>query len=249
MMRVYLEFSLMEHIGQSIALPDAQARHVGRVMRARTGQELFLFDGCGHEVRAVVESVERRKVGVRLLESIQPIPESPLRMHLGQVVSKGDRMDYVIQKATELGVEEITPLYSEFASVRIDSERESKKLEHWRGVAISACEQCGRATVPKILPHQTLAGWVGGREETLRWILHPGESGCNGSSPFQSVSRETSTFSGALLVGPEGGFSEQEIVLAQHHGFSAHGLGPRILRTETAPVVALSLLQHAYGDI
>ncbi|MGJ8525833.1 Ribosomal RNA small subunit methyltransferase E [Halomonadaceae bacterium LMG 33818] len=249
MMRVYLEFPLMEHIGQSMALPDAQARHVGRVMRARVGQELFLFDGCGHEVRATVESVERRKVSVRLMESIQPIPESPLRMHLGQVVSKGDRMDYVIQKSTELGVEKITPLYSEFASVRMDSERESKKLEHWRGVAISACEQCGRATIPEILPHQSLTDWVDGREELLRWILHPGESAHNTSSLFENVSRETSTFSGALLIGPEGGFSEGEVVMAQRKGFNAHGLGPRILRTETAPVVALSLLQHAYGDI
>lgn len=249
MMRVYLEFPLVEHIGQSIALPDAQARHVGRVMRARVGQALFLFDGLGHEVLATVESVERRKVSVRLVERIQPIPESPLHMHLGQVVSKGDRMDYVIQKATELGVEKITPLYSEFASVRMDAERESKKLEHWRGVAISACEQCGRATIPEILPHQGLADWVDEREEPLRWILHPGESAHTGHSPFQIVSRETSTFSGALLIGPEGGFSEEEVMIAQHHGFSAHGLGPRILRTETAPVVALSLLQHAYGDI
>lgn len=245
-MRIHVELELTTLIGQTIDLPDAQARHVGRVMRARPGQYLRLFDGRGHEVEVSVASVERRSVRVSVLEHYDPVPESSLKVHLGQVVSKGDRMDFVVQKATELGVTAITPLYSERADVRLDSEREAKKLAHWRAVAISACEQCGRATLPVVAVPMRLDEWLAGRSEALRWILHPGEAprSDEGSVFGNNVSRET-----ALLVGPEGGFTDAEVELARGHDFAAHSFGPRILRTETAPIVALSLLQHDYGDL
>ncbi|MGJ8516159.1 16S rRNA (uracil(1498)-N(3))-methyltransferase [Carnimonas bestiolae] len=245
-MRIYLDLALESLVGQEITLPDAQARHVGRVMRAREGQSLRLFDGRGCEVDALVASVERRQVDVRVVAKREPLPESPLRVHLGQVVSKGERMDFVVQKATELGVAEITPLYSERADVRLNDEREAKKLAHWRGVAVSACEQCGRAWLPRINSPRRLSDWLEGQHGPLRWILHPGEAGgAVEGDPFDgNVSRETS-----LLIGPEGGFSDAEVALARSLHFVPRTFGPRILRTETAPLVALSILQSRYGDL
>lgn len=244
-MRIYLNQSLVECIGQQIDLPDAQARHVGKVMRARVGQSLVLFNGRGEEVAARVDSVERRRVVVSLLESRAVMPESPLQVHLGQVISKGDRMDYVVQKATELGVSSITPLYSARADVRLDAAREAKKLEHWRNVAISACEQCGRGWLPEVASPQGLDDWLAQRHEPLKLVLHPQPAGNASDIPAfdPDVSRET-----ALLVGPEGGLEEGEVAAAIRHGFVPRVFGPRILRTETAPVVALSILQHLYGD-
>lgn len=245
-MRIYLDVALESLVGQEITLPDAQARHVGRVMRAREGQSLRLFDGRGGEVDALVSSVARRQVDVSIVSLHEPLPESPLRVHLGQVVSKGERMDFVVQKATELGVAEITPLYSERADVRLNDEREAKKLAHWRAVAISACEQCGRAWLPRINPPCRLSEWLEGEHGPLRWILHPGEAADSAEANVfgTDVSRETS-----LLIGPEGGFSEAEVEQARRREFVPRTFGPRILRTETAPLVALSILQSRYGDL
>ncbi|WP_048307126.1 16S rRNA (uracil(1498)-N(3))-methyltransferase [Halomonas sp. PR-M31] len=227
--------------GSDVLLPEGAARHVVTVLRQREGATLALFDGRGHEATAVLVEVSRKRVLARV-DSVSPgRNESPLAVHLGQAVSKGDRMDYAIQKAVELGVAEITPLHTKHGDVRLKGEREAKKHARWQGVAISACEQCGRATVPKIHPPRPLEDWLAERDEVLRLVLHPAAE-----SPW----RETADVrKAALLIGPEGGLSKEEIIRAQHAGFTALTLGPRILRTETAPVVALSLLQHYFGDL
>ncbi|MEC9483783.1 MAG: 16S rRNA (uracil(1498)-N(3))-methyltransferase [Halomonas sp.] len=227
--------------GIELSLPEGAARHVAAVLRLREGAALTLFDGRSHEAQAVLVEVGRKRVTARIDRVLLGRGESPLAVHLGQAISKGDRMDYAIQKAVELGVAAITPLYTEHGDVRLKGDREAKKLAHWRGVAISACEQCGRATLPPVHAPQPLAEWLAERDEALRLALHPATE-----SSWQTVEHVASA---ALLIGPEGGLSDTEVIRAEAAGFASLTLGPRILRTETAPVVALTLLQHHFGDL
>ncbi|MFO8045207.1 MAG: 16S rRNA (uracil(1498)-N(3))-methyltransferase [Halomonas sp.] len=234
-------------VGGDVVLPEGPARHVARVLRLGEGAPLCLFDGSGREASAVLVEAGRKRVVARIQSVATGQGESPLTVHLGQAISKGDRMDYAIQKAVELGVAAITPLYTEHGDVRLRGEREAKKLAHWRAVAISACEQCGRARVPPVHLPMALADWLAERDEALRLVLHPATD----SQPQAQalVEREAVPASVALVIGPEGGLAEAEVEAARARGFAPLSLGPRILRTETAPVVALSLLQHRFGDL
>lgn len=237
--RIHVDATL--HPGDALTLPDSAARHVAAVLRLREGARLTLFDGRGLEAAAELVEVGRKRVVARVDTVAPGAGESPLAVHLGQAISKGDRMDYAIQKAVELGVAAITPLYTDHGDVRLKGEREAKKLAHWRGVAASACEQCGRATVPPVHPPVTLAAWLAVRDETLRLVLHPATP-----TAWQAGDGiDTAT----LLIGPEGGLAEAEVAAATDAGFAPLTLGPRVLRTETAPVVALTLLQHYFGDL
>ncbi|MCA0974113.1 16S rRNA (uracil(1498)-N(3))-methyltransferase [Halomonas denitrificans] len=227
--------------GGDVVLPEGAARHVGRVLRLKPGDSLVLFDGQGQEACASIAEADRKKVSVHIREVRDGRGESPLSVHLGQAISKGDRMDYAIQKAVELGAAAITPLYTEHGDVRLKGEREAKKLAHWQAVAVSACEQCGRATVPPVHEPQTLEHWLGQRDEPLKLVLHPGTPGV--------LDRVDAVDRACVLIGPEGGLSLAEVEAASAKGFAALTLGPRILRTETAPVVALSLLQSRFGDM
>ncbi|RTR05611.1 16S rRNA (uracil(1498)-N(3))-methyltransferase [Halomonas nitroreducens] len=227
--------------GGDVVLPEGAARHVARVLRLGEGALLVLFDGAGVEAEAVLVEAGRKRVVARVEALYQGRSESPLAVHLGQAISKGDRMDYAIQKAVELGVTAITPLYTEHGDVRLKGDRETRKLAHWQAVAASACEQCGRATLPPVHPPLALADWLAGREEALRLVLHPGTPG--------ALDRQAAPPSAALLIGPEGGLSPGEVETATAAGFAPLSLGPRILRTETAPVVALTLLQDRFGDL
>ncbi|APE30919.1 16S rRNA (uracil(1498)-N(3))-methyltransferase [Halomonas aestuarii] len=229
------------HVGGDVVLPEGPARHVARVLRLGEGAELRLFDGAGQEARAVIVEASRKRVVARLEALERGRGESPLSVHLGQAISKGDRMDYAIQKAVELGVAAITPLYTDHGDVRLKGEREAKKLAHWQAVAASACEQCGRATLPPVHPPTGLADWLAGRDEALRLVLHPGTDG--------ALAEAEAPATAALLIGPEGGLAEAEVEAARGAGFAPLALGPRVLRTETAPVVALSLLQYRFGDL
>lgn len=230
-------------VGGAITLPEGPARHVARVLRLGEGAPLRLFDGAGREAEAVLIEAGRKRVVARIEAVSAGGGESPLAVHLGQAISKGERMDYAIQKAVELGVTAITPLYTEHGDVRLKGEREAKKLAHWQAVAASACEQCGRAVVPPIHPPLALADWLAERTEALRLVLHPATGAEN------ALQRAASPASAALLIGPEGGLAEGEVAAARSAGFDPLTLGPRILRTETAPVVALSLLQYRFGDL
>lgn len=228
-------------VGGDVVVPEGPAGHLVRVLRLVKGDPVRLFDGQGREALAVLVDASRKRVVARIEAVETGQGESPLAVHLGQAVSKGERMDYAIQKSVELGVASITPLYTEHGDVRLKGEREAKKLVHWQAVAISACEQCGRAMVPVIHPPTALVDWLSGRDEPLRLVLHPDTGGT-------LEGRETAT-SAALLIGPEGGLSASEVDAALAAGFAPLSLGPRILRTETAPVVALALLQHRFGDL
>ena len=181
----------------------------------------------------------KKSVRVELTEQLPGQPDSPLRVHLGQGLSRGERMDWAIQKATELGVAEITPIVSERCEVRLKDERADKRLAHWQQVAISACEQCGRSTVPLIHPPLLLADWLAQVEADLKLVLHPV------AEPLVSHAKPTSL---AFLIGPEGGLNDNEVSQAVAAHFQAARLGPRVLRTETAAAVALSVAQQLWGD-
>ncbi|AZE51714.1 16S rRNA (uracil(1498)-N(3))-methyltransferase [Pseudomonas chlororaphis] len=226
--------SLGEH-----ELPEAQAHYIGRVLRMAEGDALQLFDGSGNEFRGTLLEVGKKRVVVRLDESFAGQVESPLQIHLGQGLSRGERMDWAIQKATELGVNEITPIFSERCEVRLKDERADKRLAHWRQVAVSACEQCGRSRVPVIHPPLLLADWIKQTQADLKLVLHPV------AEPLVSHAKPATL---AFLIGPEGGLSDAEVDQAQDAGFLPARLGPRVLRTETAPVVALAVAQQLWGD-
>lgn len=220
-------------------LPEDQAHYISRVLRHTVGDAVQLFDGSGQEYLGELIEVGKKTVRVELRECFAGQPDSPLRVHLGQGLSRGERMDWAIQKATELGANEISLIVSERCEVRLKDERADKRLAHWRQVAISACEQCGRSTVPLIHPPISLADWLKQVEADLKLVLHPV------AEPWASHSKPHSL---AFLIGPEGGLSDAEVKQAQEQGFLAARLGPRVLRTETAPVVALSVAQQLWGD-
>lgn len=226
--------SLGEH-----ELPEAQAHYIGRVLRMAEGDALQVFDGSGMEFRGTLVEVGKKRVRVRLDERFVGQDESPLQIHLGQGLSRGERMDWAIQKATELGVSEITPIFSERCEVRLKDERADKRLLHWRQVAISACEQCGRSRVPLIHPPVLLADWIKQTQADLKLVLHPV------AQPLESHAKPQTL---AFLIGPEGGLSDAEVEQAHGAGFLPARLGPRVLRTETAPVVALAVAQQLWGD-
>jgi 16S rRNA (uracil1498-N3)-methyltransferase len=220
-------------------LPEAQAHYIGRVLRLAMGDAVQLFDGSGQEYLGELIEIGKKNVRVELREQRTGQAESSLRVHIGQGLSRGERMDWAIQKATELGVGEITPIVSERCEVRLKDERADKRLSHWRQVAISACEQSGRSVLPVIHPPLSLSDWLGQTDADLKLVLHPV------AAPLESHARPQSL---AFLIGPEGGLSEAEVEQARATGFHAARLGPRVLRTETAPVVALAVAQQLWGD-
>ncbi len=237
--RIYHPEPLVAH--SQIALDDNAARHVARVLRLGPGAELTLFDGNGGEYSATIHELNKRQVIVSLCDRRMIDLESPLRITLAQGISKGDRMDYTIQKAVELGVSRIVPLSTERSVVNLKGERLEKKLTHWQGVIISACEQCGRNTLPELLPQQTLNQWLANKPAGQGLLLDHRAENSLGSL---QISGELT-----LLIGPEGGLSEQERQYAIDSGYQGIRLGPRVLRTETAALTALAGLQSRWGDL
>jgi 16S rRNA (uracil1498-N3)-methyltransferase len=229
-------------VGDTRLLPDAVSTHVARVLRARAGGLLTLFDGRGGEYQATIREIDRRGVRVQL-DLHRPIErESALRVTLLQALARGERMDFITQKATELGVAAIVGWGAERSVVRLDSAALARRCEHWRAVAISACEQCGRNRVPAIDVVEDLASACARVDSaSLRLLLAADASGT-----LTSVVQQASDIS--LAVGPEGGFSDTELALAGQHGFQSCRLGPRVLRAETAPLAALAAIQAVAGD-
>lgn len=215
------------------------AHYMTRVLRLSVDAPVQLFDGSGQEFLGLITQITKKAVVVSLTESFSGLAESPLYTHLGQGLSRGEKMDFVIQKATELGVSEITPLITERCEVRLSDERTDKRMTHWQQVAISACEQSGRSKIPIINPPKTIADWLSCVKADLKLMLHPV------SKPMDSYSKPVSL---ALLIGPEGGFNDTELALANTHDFEHVQLGSRVLRTETAPLVGLSIAQSLWGD-
>lgn len=225
----------------SVTLEENASRHLCQVLRMQSGDALTLFNGDGSSYQAQIEFADKKKALVRVLEATTGDAPPPLYIHLGIALSKGDRFDWVLQKATELGVSRVTPLYTQRVDVKLNRERSEKKQRHWQQVIVSACEQCGRNTLPRLDEPTALAPWLSGLEADQKWVLSPTHS-----DNFRGADQPASA---ALLIGPEGGLDDSEVELALRSDFKALQLGPRILRTETAPVAAISILQYRWGDM
>lgn len=228
-------------VGEEIELDGNAARHVGKVLRLSAEAAITLFDGRGGEYRASLRCVEKRRVTADVLEFLPREVESPLSITLAQGISKGDRMDFTIQKAVELGISRIVPLNTERSVVNLKGERMEKKLSHWRGVIISACEQCGRNTLPELLPPSSLQQWLQVDDANTHLLLDHRAGTTLGSLATSNAM--------TLLIGPEGGLSETEREQAYASGYQGLSLGPRVLRTETAALTALAALQSRFGDL
>lgn len=230
-------------IGVTAALSENAAAHATRVMRLKVGDTLTLFCGDGVDYQCALVSVEKKTASVEVLSQEKINNESPLNMRLLQGISSGDRMNYTIQKAVELGVTEIFPLSTERSVTKLSGDRAEKRVEHWQGVAIAACEQSGRAVLPKIHFPLTLAQWLSQHDiqQSLNLLLNP-----VAAKTLAQLTKPKNQIH--LLIGPEGGLSPGEIELANHNNFQSIVLGPRILRTETAALTAISSMQTLWGD-
>ena len=238
--RLYCDLALSP--GAEIALPEAVARHAVTVLRLQAGDTLKLFNGEGGEYRASLVAVSKREARVRLLEFDATERESPVDITLALGISAGERMDYSLQKATELGVTAIQPLATERSVVKLAGERADKRLQHWQHVVIAACEQCGRNRVPIVAPVQKLFVFLAAVARGKRLLLLSPDA----ATPLKRVPPAAGV---VLLIGAEGGLAPGEYQAAAASGFEPVSLGPRILRTETAPVAALAVLQALWGDI
>jgi len=223
------------------SLPDVAHRHAVQVLRLKQGDSLRLFNGAGLEIDAELELVSKRESSVRLGKPLTVDNESPLNITLIQGISRGERMDYAIQKAVELGVNRIIPVVTQRCNVQLSGGRSDKRLAHWQGVIVSACEQSGRGIVPELTEIMTLEQALSEDKVACQLVLDP-----QAEQGFTTVEKQGDI---ALLIGPEGGLSDQEITQAKHSGFQAVRFGPRILRTETATVAALAVVQTMWGDL
>ena len=230
--------------GAEIEVDGDQARYLSKALRSRIGDRIRVFNGEGPEWPATITRISKNTVALELGDSFEAGTESDLKIHLVQGISRGDRMDFVVQKATELGVKRITPVMTEYGVVKLDAARAEKRREHWQKIATSACEQCGRTRLPLIDTPITLKNWFGNKPGNVdaELILTPGAATPLASTPIP----ETKV---CVLIGPEGGFSEAEYGDAAVSGFKAVSLGPRILRTESAAVATLAVLQSLWGDL
>lgn len=238
--RIYLSTTLESN--QQIELDERAFQHVIKVLRLKQNAKLVLFDGKGNEYSAVIEEVNKRNAFVKIEEAIDTKTESELSIHLGLGISKGERMDFAIQKAVELGVTEITPLFSEHCVVNLDEKRIQKRLNHWKGIIISACEQSGRNVLPQLNTVTTLTKWSEALQQTCI-VFDP-----MATKTLKQVAPENNAIN--LVIGPEGGLSAKEISeLEKNPNCQAVKFGPRILRTETAAVSAITAIQILWGDL
>ena len=230
-------------LGANVKLSDDAAAHATRALRLNVGDDIQLFNGDGHDYACELISVKKNEVIAKVNSSQICKSESPLNITLLQGISSGDRMDYSIQKAVELGVKQIQPIATERSVVKLSAARVEKRLEHWQNVVISACEQCGRATIPQVLAPTNLANWLSTNSASTatRILLNP-----IGAKRLAELDKPGGEIQ--LLIGAEGGLTLAEINLAISQGFQSVILGPRILRTETAGPTAIATLQGLWGD-
>ena len=240
--RIFVDLELT--VGQTVILPAAPSAHILKVLRLRPGTTLTLFNGRGGEFAAELQGNRKTGAEVKVAAHENIERESPLHLTLLQGVARGERMDFIVQKATELGVQRIVPLSCEFSVVRLEAAALRRRVEHWRAIAIAACQQSGRNRLPLIEPIGELSDACADHAATagLRLMLVP-------QAPDSLANLARGLQSAVLMIGPEGGLSGREQLLAQRSGFRACRLGPRILRTETAPLAALAVLQTLAGDL
>lgn len=237
--RIYTQQPLST--GELVQLEETASHHLSKVLRMQAGRELILFNGKGGEFVATINEVTKKHVIVLVAEHNAENRESPLQLELAIGISRGERFEWVLQKATELGVTKITPLITERTEVKTSGDRQEKMLDRWQHIIISACEQCQRNLLPELAAPVQLNDYLPQVNSDLRFVLHHRDS--------KTLPTEQKPQSITLLIGPEGGLSESEIAFAQQHNFNALTLGPRVLRTETAPVAAISLVQYLWGDL
>ncbi len=238
--RVYTSQSMS--LADQVELVGSTSHYLTRVLRLAKGDPVTLFNGDGWDYSGEVCEIQGQRILVNLLDSKVPGNESPLKITLVQAISRGERMDYSLQKATELGVFCIQPVTSRRVEVRLDNARQAKRLAHWQRLVISACEQSGRAVVPNVNAPLSLDEWLADKAATPRLVL----------DPLAKITISSFSVIGdaiSILIGPEGGFTDEEMEQAQASGLTAVSLGPRVLRTETAGPVAISVLQASAGDL
>lgn len=241
MTRIYQPIALSAH--STLMLDEPASHHLARVLRANVGETITVFNGQGGEYSAIIRRIDKKTVTVDVMAFISREVESPLDIVLAQGIARGEKMDYLIQKAVELGVNQILPLLTERCNVKLDADRREKRLQHWQSVVISACEQSGRNRVPVVLAPAPL-------EKGLQMLQ---ADHCLVLSPHAGTSLKKlailPTARVVLLIGPEGGLSEREMQWAMQSRFTPLNLGPRVLRTETASVAAITALQSVFGDM
>lgn len=235
--RIYLPQDLQDH--HEVTLDARSAHYLFSVLRMKPGTPLIAFNGSGMEFNGIINALNKKAGLITISDSFTPDTESPLKTILGLGISRGERMDYAIQKSTELGVNLIQPLFTEHCEVKLDDKRAEKRRAHWEQICISACEQSGRVIPPEILPPLLLNNWLEEVSAQHKFLLDQDQQGA-----IDDIANPDSI---ALLIGPEGGLSDNEKALAKGKGFFGLSLGPRTLRTETAPVAALSLFQFLWG--
>jgi 16S rRNA (uracil1498-N3)-methyltransferase len=226
--------------GQQVIIGDQAAHYLSRVLRVAAGQTIVLFNGDGHDYTAEVVRPGKKEISLAVISRLPAVRESGLKITVVQAISRGERMDQTLQKCTELGVAAFQPLLSERVEVRPRAEKLARRLEHWQGVVVSACEQSGRAVIPAVLPPLDYGDWLDKSDAGCRLVLVPGAE-----TPLTGVELHGQV---QLVAGPEGGFSEIELEMARAHGVEAVSLGPRVLRTETAAPAAVAVLQALAGD-
>ena len=234
--------SVILQSGISVALGKNTTRYIVSVLRLKVGQSITLFNGEGGEYNSEISSIGKNEISVLVGQFLSIDRESPLKIHLVIGISRGDRMDWIIQKAIELGVSQISPVFADRTEVKLHGNRLEKKIAHWQQIAISTCEQCQRNVVPTINPALALSRWLDCSQSGLKILTHH----LNGQS-LQSLNPKDSEI--ILLVGPEGGLSADELSLCKQNGYESVSLGPRVLRTETAPLAAISIMQTLWGDM
>jgi 16S rRNA (uracil1498-N3)-methyltransferase len=239
--RVFVDGDLAT--GQRLTVDGSVGNHIVRVLRSRIGDELTLFNGRGGQYGASIDEIRRDTVQISVREHRDQERESAFELTLAQGISRGERMDWVVQNATELGVTRIVPLFTERSMVHLDEKQAAKKVQHWRGIAVAACEQCGRNVIPEIAVPVVLYGLLERSESSgLSLLLSPA-----GEKRIEDLAGNPQ--GATVLIGPEGGLAQVEQDAALRAGFAAVRMGPRVLRTETAAVCALTLLQQKFGDL
>jgi 16S rRNA (uracil1498-N3)-methyltransferase len=226
--------------GAQFALAPDAAQHVSRALRLKAGDELTLFDGRGGEYEATIQRIDKERVDVKVGAWRDVEREASVSVGLVQGLPEADKMDWIIQKSVELGIAWIQPLVCDRSVVRLSGERAERRQSHWRRVAVAACEQSGRNTIPEVRPTLTFLAWIAMPSEVPRWMLKPG------ASPMAAHAAPSGSIE--LLIGPEGGLSDRELDLVQSRGCELLSLGPRVLRTETAPLAALAAIHALWGD-
>lgn len=230
-------------LNETVTLSDDAFGHIVRVLRLKEGDTITLFNGNeSFQYTATLCNVSKKSADAKIVSQEENDSESPLNIHLGQGISRGDRMDFTLQKSVELGVNTITPLFTERCGVKLNAERLEKKRQQWQKIVISACEQSGRASVPIVAEPMCLADWLKQETSALKINLHPKAEHSIMNLPMENTRVR-------LLIGPEGGLSDEEIKLANESSFHDVLLGPRVLRTETAALTAITALQCKFGDL